>query len=465
VPRLRQRVVEDPLGVAPPQWMADPHFDLSYHVCSLRLPEPGSLRALYDLVAPIASDPFDRERPLWKLYCVDGLEGGRSSMIVKVNHALADGQGLLWIMHSFVEPTPGDEPQTSTLPIRATGLTFRAPPPAEVPTAGTLDEILRLGEAVRHRLGGAYEQARRAADALGRSVPEVVAHPLATAGEVVGTLGSIARVLWPAFEPMSPVWRGRSLNARFDDLEVPLDALKRASRNAGGTLNDGFLAAAAGGCARYHRAHRSPVAKLRLGMPVNLRAGTAETIGNRFVPLRFPIPVNTRDPQRRQQIVSAAARASRSEAGLAWADDVAGAMTMLGEAGVVRLVGGMMKAVDFIASNIVGPPFPVYAGGARVERMVGFGPLGGAAVNLTLVSYDGVARIGIRTDSAAVPDPERLLAHLRTGFNEVLAARELTSPAKALTPPTHLRLSRRADSDSGARTVKLGIRRTADPRG
>ena len=68
-----------------------------------------------------------------------------------------------------------------------------------------------------------------------------------------------------------------------------------------------------------------------------------------------------------------------------------------------------------------GPPFSVYMSGARIERMFPFGPPAGAAVNITLFSYDGLAQIGVRTDPAAVPNAERLMTDLRAGFREVLA--------------------------------------------
>ena len=77
VPRLRQHVVLDPLGAAPPRWELDPHFDLAYHERRLRAPGAGSLRDLLDLAAPIAMQAFDKDRPLWELYRVEGLEGGQ----------------------------------------------------------------------------------------------------------------------------------------------------------------------------------------------------------------------------------------------------------------------------------------------------------------------------------------------------------------------------------------------------
>ena len=80
VPRLRQRVQPTPVSLTPPLWVDDPEFDLDYHVRHVALPEPGTLRQLCDLATLIAADPFDRTRPLWAFFVVDGVEGGRGAI-------------------------------------------------------------------------------------------------------------------------------------------------------------------------------------------------------------------------------------------------------------------------------------------------------------------------------------------------------------------------------------------------
>jgi len=85
------------------------------------------------------------------------------------------------------------------------------------------------------------------------------------------------------------------------------------------------------------------------------------------------------------------------------------------------LMGSMLKAIDFVTSNVPGPQFPVYASGAKVVRQFGFGPLSGAGANITGFSYDGAFSIGVNVDRAAVPDPEAFVSCLREGLDEVLA--------------------------------------------
>ena len=419
VPRLRQRVVDDPLGVAPPRWEVDPHFDLSYHVRRVRVPGDGTIRNLLDMAAPVAMQAFDKDRPLWELYDVEGLQEGRCGIILKIHHAMTDGVGMVRMTEGLVERSRGERRAS---PARSS----RALQPARSPVAWTREppgEIAHLGEAMRHRLGTTLESARRGAAAFGRGVTQFAGHPLASAGEVVETLESVAQLVRPVSEPMSPLWRARSLGVHLDVLDVPFDQMKRAAHAGGGTLNDVFVAAVAGALSRYHHAQRKKIAALRMSMPINIRGqdDKGAVAGNQFVPARFPIPMDIDNPRERLQAIGRLVRAQRNEPALGWTDTVAAAINLLGEAAATRVTGAMMKAVDFVTSNVPGPPFPVYMSGARIERMFPFGPPAGAAVNITLFSYDGVAQIGVRSDPAAVPDLSRLMADLRAGFDEVLA--------------------------------------------
>lgn len=248
-------------------------------------------------------------------------------------------------------------------------------------------------------------------------------HPITGAGEVVETLESVAQLVRPVSEPLSPLWHARSLGVHFEVLEVPFDEMKRAAHAVGGSLNDVFVAAVAGGLARHHRARREKIAALRMSMPINIRGhdDAGAVAGNQFVPVRFPVPMDITDPRKRLQAIGALVRAQRNEPALGWIEEITAAINLLGDAAATRVTGTMMKAVDFVTSNVPGPPFSVYMSGARIERMFPFGPPAGAALNITLFSYDGIAQIGVRTDPAAVPDATRLVADLRVGFEEILA--------------------------------------------
>jgi len=425
VPRLRQRVVEDPLGVAPPRWEEDPFFDLSYHIRRVRVPGGGTTRELLDMAAPVAMQAFDKDRPLWEFHCVEGLEAGRFGVILKLHHAVTDGVGMVRMTEGLVERSredrlvaaPASRSGRAAAKLGEIGATWLGEPQGE-----PYGEIAQLGEAVRHRLATALGRTRRAAAAFGRGITQFAGHPIASAGEVVDTLESVAQLMRPVSEPLSPLWRERSLGVRLDVLEVPFDAMKRTAHAVDGTLNDVFVAAVAGGLSRYHQRRRAQVEALRMSMPINIRHEEKGTVaGNQFVPARFPVRMDIDDPRERLRSIGALVREQRGEPGLGWIEEITATINLLGGAGATRVVGAMMKAVDFVTSNVPGPPFPVYMSGARIERMFPFGPPAGATVNITLFSYDGVSQIGVRSDPAAIPDPDQLVADLHAGFDEVLA--------------------------------------------
>src|SRR5205085_4761155 len=91
LPPFRWRLVEVPLGLDRPYWIEDPNFDLDYHIQETSAPPPGDDRALAEQVARIVARPLDRRRPLWELYLIHGLEGGRIGVLTKVHHSAVDG--------------------------------------------------------------------------------------------------------------------------------------------------------------------------------------------------------------------------------------------------------------------------------------------------------------------------------------------------------------------------------------
>jgi diacylglycerol O-acyltransferase len=410
VPRLRQRVVPDPLGVSPPRWEPDPYFDIHYHVRTVRVPGAGTARDLLDMAAPVAMQAFDKDRPLWELYCVEGLEGGRAAVLLKLHHAISDGVGLVRMTESLVERSRDAAPGSV-----AGESSYGTQQPSE------RGEAFHLREAVLHRASTAIKRGRRAAAAVGRGLTSFAGHPLTAAGDAVHTVESVARLLRPVATPMSPLWRNRSLGLHLDALEIPLDDMLDVAHAVGCTMNDVFVAAVAGGLARHHVDADRPTRQLRMNMPINLRSGEKGMhAGNQFVPARFSIPLDIDDPRERMLAIHKLILKQRDEPALDWMDEITAAINVLGEVGATRLTGTMMKALDLVTSNVPGPAFSVYLSGARVERMWPFGPPAGAAVNITLFSYNGVAHIGVNADRAAVGDCERLRYHLEAGFAETL---------------------------------------------
>ena len=410
VPRLRERVASSQFSMAPPRWEVDPDFELDYHIRRTRLAGEGSMRELLDTAQLFAMQAFDRDRPLWEMRLVDGLSGGRAALLMKLHHAVSDGVGLVRITTSMIER--GCEPESGDIE-----------PMPEPPPVHLMTQAERFLDALDYERRKQTNRVRRTWNALGESLAEVARDPVTAAKDLSGAVSSVGRLLQPVSAPASPLMQGRSSRWRFDTLRVPFRPAKEAANRAGGRLNDAFVAAMTGGLRLYHEAHGVSADALRMSMPINMRTKeTATKAGNQFVPVRFLVPLQIKDAAERMKAIRDLVHQQRDEPALPIVDELASLLNRFPTAVTTSLFGFMMKGVDFVTSNVPGPPFDVYVCGAKVEQIYGFGPLSGAAVNMTLFSYRRDLGIAVNTDRAAVPDPDRFLECLEQGMAEVLGA-------------------------------------------
>jgi WS/DGAT/MGAT family acyltransferase len=407
IPRFRQRVLSPPMRIGPPRWAYEPDFDLDFHLQRFTLPAPGSHRQLLDAIAPIAQSSFDRARPLWETTVLEGLEGGRAAMVMKVHHSVTDGVGGVELLTHLVD------------------LERDAPERLKNPPAPAAEHFQRGGlirESMMHTTRRWMGIGSRVPSTMVNTTTSAVRNPLGSALGAAATVKSIGKALAPATAPMSPIMTQRGMGRWLGTFDVALDDLKRAAKAAEGSLNDAFVAGACGGLARYHERHGAVVDELRMTMPINIRTEDASTAGNQFAPARFPVPMHIEDPIERMRAIRKLVIEWRGEPALGLTGTLAGVLNRLPTQATTALFGGMLKCVDFVTSNVPGAPVPVFVAGAGVERFYAFGPPSGAGVNVTLMSHVDQCCIGVVVDTAAVPDPEVLLGDLRMGFDEVIAA-------------------------------------------
>jgi hypothetical protein len=205
-------------------------------------------------------------------------------------------------------------------------------------------------------------------------------------------------------------------------IQVPFRALRAAAKASGGTLNDAYMAAVAGGLATYHESHGVPCEYVRVNMPVNMRgSGDSGDSGNRWVPARFPMPIDSGPAENRIKRLSPILKQARSEPALVLSDTIYRLLVALPQSAATSISAGMMKGVDVAITNVPGPPITLYAAGAEVQVIVPFAPKGGAAANIGLMTYNGIAFVGLNIDTRAIPDPDVFVEHIRAGFDQVLA--------------------------------------------
>ena len=142
-----------------------------------------------------------------------------------------------------------------------------------------------------------------------------------------------------------------------------------------------------GGLRRYHLRHGVAVESLRVTMPISTRRAGDAPGGNRFTPVRFPLPTGIDDPAERMRALGGIARAWRSEPAIGLTDVLAGVLSHLPGQVTTSMFGSMLKGIDFVATNVPGSPERRWLAGAEVLRFYGFGPTSGAAVSVALLSH------------------------------------------------------------------------------
>jgi hypothetical protein len=230
---------------------------------------------------------------------------------------------------------------------------------------------------------------------------------------------SVGRQVAVTDHARSPLWTERTLRRRLDVLRVPLDDVRRAAKGLGGSVNDLFVAAVAGGAGDYHRARGHDVDELRMAMPISTRDGKAPA-GNAFAPSRTLVST-VADPRLRFEQIRERLTATKSEPALRLVQSVAGLTNLLPTSVLVRAARQQVETVDFTTSNVRGAPFDLFIAGARIEANYPLGPVAGTAFNATLLSVAGSLDIGVHTDAGAVDDPAALRDAIASSFDELLA--------------------------------------------
>ncbi len=401
--RMRQKVVIPPIPITPPQWAVDPDFDLDYHVRRVALPAPGTLRQLLDLAEVTLASPLDTSRPLWEAVFVEGLEGGRSALLSKFSHAITDGLGGIALFEQVydTEREPGPRPL----------------PPVPVPRDLTGEDLLRSG--LRRLPAAALSAGWKLLDGAARTADHLLGEPGPTVAGAIGFAGSARRVLGPSPIAPSPLLRRRSLVSRTHVLELPLADLRAAAKTVGGSVNDAYLAALAGGLGRYHEAFGVPVGELPLALPVSLRTAEDPAAGNRITGITIAAPIGEPDPAERMRLVREQVIARRSEPALDVLGRIAPVLSLLPDA-ALETVLARLTPPDIQASNVPGYGQETFLAGARVDRQYGMGPLPRVAMMAVLISRAGICTVTFRYDTASFTAVDQLEKCLRLGFDEVI---------------------------------------------
>lgn len=412
VPALRERVQPSGVPLVPPERVLDRDLDLDHHLRAVRLPSPASMAGLEALACRIINDPFDRDRPLWAMTVVAGLPRGRSAVVVKLHHSIADGQGALGLAAHLLE-FQADAPAPEPASVREVLDSLAAASPLD-PNPASLGDSLRFGA---ERIAGFLNEA---ANALAN--PQRAAEAGAAAKHLADQL--------PASDDtaVSPLWTRRSSNRRLTTYAVPLAALRAAAHERDIKLNELFVAACVDAAVAQHDRAEVHLPELQTSVVVSTRAADDDPATNSFVPIAVALPGTGAGPDGRLGELRRQIEAKRRDVDIT-ADAIGafGAVANLLPASVAASIAlQQTRRIDVATSNLPGPAIPLWIAGKRIVSLRPVGPVGGTAFNTTMLSLDDEAAFGLHIDPATGIDPIELRDDFRAGLRS-LGVKGLTS--------------------------------------
>ena len=404
VPRYRQRVRHVPGGIAAPVWVDDETFDLSYHVRRTALPRPGSDAQLHELVARVLSRPLDRERPLWEMYLVEGLAGGRFALVTKTHQALVDGVAAIEVGEVLFD----DEPETVEPAVEDAWVARRGPSTVALMTDA-------VGEVVQ-RPGAVLDTARHAVADVGRTVGRATA-------AACGALRMARTVARTA--PSSPLNVDIGQARRFASTSVTLDQLRSVRKAYEASVHDIVLALVTGGLRAWLQMRGEAVTgrtTVRALVPVSVNDEDGPGVVATVV---LDLPVGEPSPVVRLHQVTYSMRAGLEDHRTVGAHRLAGlagfAPPTLHAAGARLAAGLSHRMFNLLVTNAPGPQQPRYLAGARLLEAYPVAPLSkGQALSIGVTSYDGTVYFGLFGDRDAMPDLDVLGQCLHDALDELL---------------------------------------------
>jgi diacylglycerol O-acyltransferase / wax synthase len=436
--RLKYAFSKNPL----PVWIEDDDVDLEYHVRHAALPWPGGERELGELVGRLQSTPLDLSRPPWECTIIEGLDGNRFALFVKMHHSLIDGVSGMKMLQRAMSTDP--RKSLGMPPFWSVGLerAVRPEPAAPAPT------FVNAAVAAVEALSGQVQ-----------TVPQLIA----AFAKILKRLGDPGEGMVVPFDAPLSVLNGRVREKRrFATQQFPMGRLRTLAKAADCTLNDVVLAICGGALRRFLLERDSlPVKSLTAGIPVSVRPKDDEGSGNAITFIIATLGTDIADPALRMQAIRASVRHAKDHVRSLPRQAMLQYTILLMAPTLITMltgIGGRARPMfNVTISNVPGPDKPLFFRGAELLATYPASIVThGQALNITCQSYADSMNFGFTGCHSTVPSLQRLAVYSADALAELEAA--------ILPPPKAIRPAPRARAEGRTPRVKATKTRTVEAR-
>jgi WS/DGAT/MGAT family acyltransferase len=406
-PKFTWALKEVPLGIDRPYWVPVPNFDPAEHLHRIAVPAPGGMREVAELCGYLFSRRLDRRRPLWEMWFIDGLAGGRAALFTKLHHCMCDGVSGSDLGTLLCDLEPNPSPRAPTVAAKTNG-----PVPGDVEillkgllnfSATPLNVITYAGQALRRGISMLSFAGRNGAPPRPDQVPKV------------------------SFNAAIGSRRG------FACASVPFEDLRALKNELGVKINDVVLELCGAAIRCYLRQRGETVrGSLVLTCAVSTREAGDRQLGNQVATMNVACASHLSDPVRRVKQIHRNAEVAKEFTRAVRSTPIRAIGETLPPVLLNLVFRSMTAASDLtpvmsnaVVSNVTGPPVPLYAAGARIEGLYPMSILAtGQGLNFTVISNMDRMDFGLTVDPDLVPDAWQLAEQIPVALAELQRAVE-----------------------------------------